>query len=204
MITRDLLMKYCPHAQPEYLDSFEKSKAWLERTGTATTPLRAAHFLTQAISASRFLFFQSESLWFTAREISERWPRLFPSASDALSIAGKEKDLAEAIYGGRIGNGENNGDAWKYRARGIFRIVGKNNYAAISRMIGADLVEKPDLVFGPDFAVACAVTIYNLRSAPTPAERDDVQMVTTRMGGRIDEVPERRELLLKLKADLGA
>lgn len=203
MITRDLLLKHAPHARPVYLDSFDASSEWLERTGITGSRLRTAHFLAQAIHSSGGLYDTVESLWFTAREISERWPRLYPNAGDALTVAGREPALAEAIYGNRIGNVAGTEDAWRYRARGIFRIVGRNNYAGIGKMIGAPLIDEPDLVISKAWAVACAVTIWNLRSGSLSADSDDCVAVTRRMGGTDDDLVARLALVKQIKADLG-
>ena len=47
------------------------------------------------------------------------------------------------IYGGRYGNAENEG--YKYRGRGLNQLTFKGNYIKYGRLVGADLVNKPDL-----------------------------------------------------------
>lgn len=68
----------------------------------------------------------------------------------------------DAVYGGRYGNTEP-GDGYKYRGRGCFQLTFKDNYAAIGKAIGKDLVANPDLVNEPEIAAATAVAYMKQR-----------------------------------------
>lgn len=52
--------------------------------------------------------------------------------------------IADAAYGGILGNARNEG--YKYRGRGFVQLTGKENYQKIGERLGLDLVNNPDLI----------------------------------------------------------
>ena len=78
-------------------------------------------------------------------------------AATEAAAAGGPRAIANFLYGGRMGNDEND-DGWKYRGRGFIQLTGKGNYAAAGKYLGLDLVNNPDLVFDPE--VAAKTTMY--------------------------------------------
>lgn len=54
---------------------------------------------------------------------------------------------ASVIYGDRMGNGPiETGDGYKYRGRGLIQLTGLDQYRMVSKAIGVDLVNNPDLI----------------------------------------------------------
>ena len=52
--------------------------------------------------------------------------------------------IADAAYGGILGNARNEG--YRYRGRGFVQLTGKENYQVIGKRLGLDLVNNPDLI----------------------------------------------------------
>jgi predicted chitinase len=52
--------------------------------------------------------------------------------------------IADAAYGGILGNARNEG--YKYRGRGFVQLTGKENYQKIGERLKLDLVNNPDLI----------------------------------------------------------
>lgn len=108
--------------------------AWAAALGTAfpsagiTTPRRIAAFLGQvAVESAGFLRIE-EDLHYTAERLLEVFPNRFNAAS-AAACAGRPIQTAEAIYGGRLGNGPCGcGDGYMFRGRGLIQITGRANY----------------------------------------------------------------------------
>jgi putative chitinase len=83
----------------------------------------------------------------------------FNSVEEASALAAKgEEAVGNLIYGGRMGNKEDEG--YKYRGRGMIQITGKNNYEKYGKLIGQDLVGNPDLANDPEIAKQIAVAYF--------------------------------------------
>jgi hypothetical protein len=54
---------------------------------------------------------------------------------DARAVAHNPEDLAERVYGGRMGN-LHPGDGWKFRGRGLLMTTGRDNYARLGIATG--------------------------------------------------------------------
>lgn len=65
------------------------------------------------------------------------------------------------------------GDGAKYCGRGFIPLLGRSAYARFGKLVGADLVEKPELALEP--AVAARVLAYELmlKGVPKAAAEDD-------------------------------
>ena len=103
---------------------------------------------------------------------ADRIKEVFKSRSDVIARAdeiaamGMEQQY-NALYGGEwgkknLGNIEA-GDGYKYRGRGFNQLTGRSNYESIGKLIGADLVNKPDLLLDPKIAAQANIA-YNKRN----------------------------------------
>lgn len=112
------------------------------------TNLRLAHFLAQCAHESMDFKVTSENLNYSSAGLLSEWPMRFTETT-AAKYAHNQQAIANHVYGGRMGNGdEASGDGWKYRGRGFIGITGKALYEQCSKGMGIpdDLVANPDLV----------------------------------------------------------
>ncbi|HSP97597.1 MAG TPA: glycoside hydrolase family 19 protein [Candidatus Dormibacteraeota bacterium] len=158
------------------------------------TPLRVAHFLAQVLHESGLLRIVEENLNYSAEGLRRVFPRYF-TAAQAERYARQPPAIANRVYGGRLGNGdEASGDGFRYRGRGLIQLTGKANYRAFADWLGSDVVAAPERVAG-ECAVHGAVFYWTLRSINEPADADDVREVTRRINGGFIGLPERIRLL---------
>jgi putative chitinase len=122
---------------------------------------RQAAFLAQIMVESAELRRVEESLDYSAQRLRQAWPLRFPSDEVAARYAHNPAALANYVYGGRLGNGdEASGDGWRFRGRGLVLLAGRDNYAAFARAMGIDTVGAPDLLLDPAGAALSAAWFW--------------------------------------------
>jgi predicted chitinase len=80
-------------------------------------------------------------------------------AVDRSALLNNPQALARLVWSNRFGNNSAD-DAWKYRARGLYQIVGREQYAQYSRLIRYDLIENPDAVWNRRASARVAFAHY--------------------------------------------
>jgi putative chitinase len=68
-----------------------------------------------------------ENLNYSAKRLTQVWPKRFPSLASAKPYANNPKALAEKVYGGRLGN-DRPGDGWLFRGRNLPQATGGDLY----------------------------------------------------------------------------
>jgi putative chitinase len=151
------------------------------------TPLRLSHFLAQCGHESGGFRITQENLNYSAKGLQGIFKKYFPSEALALDYAKKPQKIANRVYGGRMGNGnEASGDGFKFRGRGYIQLTGRDNYTAFGKSIGKPIEETPDLV-ATEFALASAAWFWSKNGlnkiADTGATDAAVTMITKRVNG---------------------
>lgn len=152
-----------------------------------TDPTEIAMLLAQTAEESGAFSAVEENLNYRAETMIRVWPGRFknnPELARKLAAAGPEA-IANSIYGNRMGNTEP-GDGWKYRGRGYMQLTGKDNYRAMSKQLGVDLVSNPDLLTTqPGLAAESAVAYWLNRGGGLrdKAKRGDTSGVTQLING---------------------
>lgn len=142
-----------------------------------TTPLRAAHFIAQI-------------------------------GHESGELRYREEIASGAAYEGRrdLGNTQP-GDGRRYKGRGLIQLTGRANYAEYSKTSGldVDVVAEPARVATDDrLCVDVAGWYWSRREINALADRDDLEAVTRRINGGLNGLADRRRLLGRAKALLGA
>jgi len=158
------------------------------------SPLELANFMAQAGHESRGLSRLNESFNYT-RGISQiPVEAAWRNGTEALESArqealrGRPDDLAELMYGGRMGN-DAPGDALKYHGRGYLPLTGKESYERAGAALDLDLVNQPELASQPEHAGRIAVWQWQNR-VPEHA-REDVREATYAINGAVNGVEDR-------------
>jgi putative chitinase len=165
-----------------------------EKFGINTT-LRLAHFLSQAGHESGGFKITQENLNYSAKGLQGIFKKYFPSESLANDYAKKPQKIANRVYSGRMGNGnEASGDGYKFRGRGYIQLTGRDNYTAFGKSIGVAIEETPDLV-GSQYALASAAWFWQKNKlneiADSGATDEVVTKITKRVNGGTIGLPDR-------------
>jgi putative chitinase len=112
------------------------------------TPVRVAGFVAQCRVESAGFTTLEENLYYTSPErIRKLFPSTVPDMEVAAQIARNARALANRVYGGRLGNGdEASGDGWRFRGRGLKQLTGRFNYTQAAIALDQPYVEHPELV----------------------------------------------------------
>ena len=184
------------HADAEqYLQHLEEA---LPKYGIAESRLRLAHFFAQVLHESGCMRFDMENLNYSADGLRKVFGKYFATTEEAEAYARKPEKIANRVYAGRMGNGdEASGDGWRYRGRGLIQLTGRANYKAFAEWIGdARVMDDPDLVC-TEYAVHSAVFFWIRNDLNRLADTDDVVGLTKRVNGGVNGLAHRRELLNK-------
>ena len=158
------------------------------------TPLRLAHFLAQCGHESGGFKAVQENLNYSADGLKKIFPKYFPG-NLAESYARNPEKIAARVYGGRMGNGnEDTKEGYKFRGRGYIQLTGKDNYAAFGKSIGEDTVSNPDLV-SSKYPLASAAWFFSKNGlnslSDKGADETTIKEVTRKVNGGYNGLVDR-------------
>jgi putative chitinase len=150
------------------------------------SPLRLAHFLAAIGLETDFRKgFVEENLNFSAARLVTVFPTKFPDLDAAAPYAHDPEKIANLIYAGKLGNGdEASGDGWNFRGRGYFLFTGRHNYQLVLQSTGIDVLRAPDLLNDPEVSLAATAAYWSQRDLNASADADDFASVGKRISGR--------------------
>lgn len=150
------------------------------------TPERIASFLAQCGHESAGFTVLQENLNYSADGLNKIFKKYFPTLDSAQPYARKPEMIANRVYGGRMGNGdEASGEGYKFRGRGPIQLTGKDNYTACSDFLFQDdtLVQNPDMLLDPEYALHSACWFWWKNDLNNYADSADLVTMTKRING---------------------
>lgn len=121
-----------------------------------------ANMMTETGNFSAF----KENLNYSAARLCAVFPSLFKSIDIAQPYANNPTKLANYVYDSNVRLPDmknfNPGDASKYIGRGCLQTTGKANYEQLSKIVGVDFVNSPELLEQPEYAVQSAVVYWQV------------------------------------------
>ena len=143
-----------------------------------TNPLRLAHFLAQCGHESGGFKAVSENLNYSAKGLVGTFPKYFNSTT-AAQYERKPEMIASRVYASRMGNGdEPTKEGYKFRGRGYIQLTGKSNYTALTKFIGEDCVNNPDLV-ATKYPLLSAAWFWNNAALNSQADKGAADEIVT-------------------------
>lgn len=194
------LRAFCSAAQPFYeglLSTFERCEI--------STPERQAAFLAQVAHESGGFSRLVENLNYSAQALLKTFPRRFPDLEVATRYERQPAKIANHVYAGRLGNGdESSGDGWHFRGRGLIQVTGRDNYRVCSIALFGDtrLLSTPELLEQPVFACESAGWYWQSRQLNQLADTGRFDDITKKINGGQHGCHDRHEWLRKAQAAL--
>jgi putative chitinase len=150
------------------------------------TPLRLAHFLAQCGHESGGFRLVKENLNYSAKGLMGIFKKYFPNEALAKQYERKPEKIANKVYGGRMGNGdETSGDGAKYCGRGFIQLTGKTNYQAFFKSVGLDVTTDPTIV-ATQYPLASAAWFFNKNGLHKMADGGATDAVVTSITKRVN------------------
>lgn len=166
----------------------------IEKFGISN-PLRLSHFLAQCAHESGSFKLVRENLNYSAEGLLKVFPKYFKDLKTAQAYARQPEKIANRVYSGRMGNGdEASGDGWKYAGKGYIQLTGKDNYKQFSDFIGEDCVANPELV-ATKYPLSSAAFFFQKNKLWDICDKGDtaeiVTLVTKRVNGGTHGLDDR-------------
>lgn len=163
-------------------------------------------YTSLAIMMRETYFFSNmvEEMKYSSGRIVSTFPARIPTELDAQKYANNPEKLANKVYGGRMGNGdEESGDGWKFRGRGYFLTTGRANYEWLSKQLNIDLIGDPDLLLQPGISEQAAAAIVKNRVFVPGSDERDINQALRRINGGLNGLNETYNIYTRIKAVVG-
>jgi len=111
----------------------------LLKAGIVDTRARLAEALAQTGNETGGYTSFAEDMRYSAAGMMRTWPSRFPTLESAQPYVGKPVDLANFVYGARMGNqlnGTNDNDGWDCRGGGLIQHTGRAEYDLLLYRLG--------------------------------------------------------------------
>ena len=148
------------------------------------TAERVAGFIAQCAHESGGFKRLKENLNYKWESLRKVFPKYFPTDDVAQEYAHKQDRIANRVYGGRMGNGdESSGDGFRYCGRGLIQLTGKNNYTKFAESMGMEVEMIPALLESFEGAVESACWFWKTNNLNQYADTGDILTMTKRING---------------------
>ena len=148
------------------------------------SPQRVAAFIAQCTHESGGFKRLKENLNYKAESLVKVFPKYFPSLDLAKQYAHDQEKIANRVYGGRMGNGdEASGDGWRYCGRGLIQLTGKDNYTFFAGSLGIPVEEAAEYLATFEGAAQSACWYWEQNKLNRFADANDVKGLTRAING---------------------
>jgi len=156
------------------------------------TPQRVAAFIAQCAHESGGFTAIKENLNYRAATLRKVFPKYFPNDDIANAYAGKPEMIANRVYGGRMGNGdEHSGDGYRYCGRGLIQLTGHDNYQAFADSLEMAVTDVPEYLATFEGAAQSACWFWEKNNLNTFADTGDIVTITKRINGGTIGIDDR-------------
>lgn len=181
MITEQMLRSLWPHGDSKVpgliAGTIAALPAVLEKYDI-TSDLVVAHIFAQFSEESGGGTEMLENMNYSAARLLAVFPTHFTHAQ-AAALQHNPRSIADQAYNGRMGNRPGTDDGWNFRGQGFSQLTGRNNYVALSKSTGLDLIGHPEFLRDPNHAIDCAVGDFIMCGCMPYALKDDLVGVSS-------------------------
>lgn len=170
MVTRAQLLKLAPGARKDIVDAIINNWQYAVMVGGLSTPARVRPFFANICAECGGLTILEENMNYSAQRMMQVWPSRFPTLKSAAPFVGHPQELANDVYGGRMGNAPAPSmDGWNYRGGGLLQATGKDEYLEVGYADNPDVLRKD-----PVAAFKSAVDLWHKQNLNQYADSNQV------------------------------
>jgi len=164
---------------------------------------RVAAFLAQMAHESGMVPGREENLNYSAKRMTEVWPSRFPNIAAATPYANNPQKLANKVYAGRMGNGdEASGDGWRFRGTGPGQLTGRSNWTGFGRSIGSEAEQAIEYGRTLEGGVMSFAWFWRENGLNTLADTPGVEDETRKINGGTLGLADRKARFDRVVAEL--
>jgi len=155
------------------------------------SPKEQASFIAQCAHESNHFRALEENLNYRAETLQKLFGHKF-KPEEILVYARNAEKIANRIYANRMGNrGEDSGDGFRFRGRGVLQLTGHDNYWHCGQSLGQDFVMNPDLLATPMFACLSAGWFWQTHGCGKLV--DNAEQLCKRINGGLIGLEDRKK-----------
>jgi putative chitinase len=178
------LYSFSPRANDEFVSILVEKQNLLREAGI-TTGLPLAHFFAQIATETGGLQRLDENLNYSKEGLIKNFSRKTVSVEKASQIAGKPIEIANWVYGGRLGNkGKHTSDGWDYRGSGFIQLTGRENFRDRGQEVQLPLEADPSLARKPYEGLLAATSYWKARKINDAAANNDIHKIRILVNGK--------------------
>lgn len=185
MITVSQLKQLLP--KNPYVEHWHHALEQLFPDYDINTPKRMAAFIAQCSHESGGFMILKENLNYKPATLRKLFPKYFPTdelAQQYCSKPNKQEAIANRIYGGRMGNGdEHSGDGYRFCGRGLIQLTGRSNYQAFADSLEMKIEDVPEYLATFEGAAQSACWFWETNKLNQWADAGDILTLTKRING---------------------
>ena len=151
-----------------------------------------AQFFGQVCHESGDFKLKEENLNYSSSRLLQVFPKYF-NLTNVTRYANKPIDIANRVYGGRMGNTQPN-DGYYFRGRGVIQLTGRNNYKSFENwLVNKGLAKPNEIMLNPDlvwqkFYIESAIFFFDVNNLWNIS---DVKTLTNRINGGCNGLEDR-------------
>jgi putative chitinase len=161
------------------------------------TPRRMAAFIAQCAHESGGFMVLKENLNYKPASLRKLFSKYFPTdelAQQYCSKPNKQAAIANRIYGGRMGNGdESSGDGYRFCGRGLIQLTGRSNYQSFADSLEMKIEDVPEYLATFEGAAQSACWFWETNKLNQWADASDILTLTKRINGGTIGLEDRKK-----------
>lgn len=176
-ITREQIAEFAPKAKKAYVDALLANLDVLAGAGILENRFRLCHFMATVGAETAGMALFRESMRYRPARLRAVWPGRFANKTEAY-LAGLAADpvlLADAVYGGRMGNKKGTRDGYDFRGGGWIQVTGRANVEALCKDLGIPVTD--DVLDNPVITLRMAARFWEKNGCNQWADLNDALKV---------------------------